>query len=238
MTALFAALDATWPAAETAERAGWRLRRGAGGGRRLSAASALRPGADPAEAEAGLALWGQPPLFRVGADEAALDAALAARGLGVEAPSRFFAAEAAALLDDRSETARVIRGTGRVALMEEIWAGGGTGPARLAAMDRAAGPKAFLMARLGDRPAAVAFVACAGGVAMIHAIRTLPEMRRRGAARMLMAAAAGFAAERGAETLALAVEADNESAIRLYEALGMRDAGGYHYRVRQEGDST
>ncbi|MFN3262598.1 MAG: GNAT family N-acetyltransferase [Pikeienuella sp.] len=232
MSALFAALDATWPAAETRERAGWLLRRGAGGGRRVSSATALHPDADIADAEAGLAAWGQSPVFRISGAETALDAALEARGYAVEAPSVLFSTPAASLLDDRPETARVVRGSGRVALMEEIWAAGGIGPARLAVMDRAAPPKAFMLARLGDRPAAVAFIAAAGGVAMIHAVETLPEHRRKGAARMLLAAAARFAVETGAETLALAVEAKNERAIPLYLSLGMGERARYHYRVK------
>lgn len=236
MNPLFDALDATWPAAETRARAGWLLRRGAGGGRRVSSATALRADVEIGEAEAGMAAWGQPPVFRLAAEESALDAALDARGYAVEAPSVLFSAPAAALLDDRPETARVVRGAGRVALMEEIWAAGGIGPARLAVMDRVSGPKSFMMARLGDRPAAVAFVAVSGavsgGVAMIHAVETLPDHRRKGAARMLLAAAARFALESGAETLALAVEARNERAIPLYLSLGMGEQARYHYRVK------
>ncbi len=235
--ALFAALDATWPAIETTDRAGWRLRRGGGAGRRVSSATALAPAPDPAEAEAGFAAWGQAPVFRLRRDEAALDSALAARGYGVEAPSLLYETTAASLLDDRPETARVIRGAGRVALMEDIWEAGHVGPARLAVMDRVAGPKSFLLGRIGDRPAGVAFVACAGDVAMIHSVFTLPEMRRKGVAKMLVAAAARFATESGAPRFALAVETDNAAAIRLYEALGMRLAGRYHYRTRREDDS-
>ncbi|MEL6220255.1 MAG: GNAT family N-acetyltransferase, partial [Pseudomonadota bacterium] len=63
---LLAAVDATWPPAEMVERNGWVLRRGAGGGKRVSAASRL-PGAEPdvTAAVAGLAAWAQPPLFRL-----------------------------------------------------------------------------------------------------------------------------------------------------------------------------
>ncbi|MEX2518343.1 MAG: GNAT family N-acetyltransferase, partial [Paracoccaceae bacterium] len=56
--------------------------------------------------------------------------------------------------------------------------------------------------------------------------------RRKGAARMLMSAAARFAVEEGASVLALAVTERNDAARALYLALGMAAATGYHYRVK------
>ncbi|MEX2520371.1 MAG: GNAT family N-acetyltransferase, partial [Paracoccaceae bacterium] len=168
--ALLSALEATWPAAETLERDGWRLRRGAGGGRRVSAATALSGGADIGAAETAMADWGQTPLFQLRPGDDALDAALAARGYLAADPTEIFTADPARLLDDKPETVRIIRGPTRIALIDEIWAKGGVGPTRLAVMDRAPEPKTYIVARLGDRPAAVAFVAVAGGIAMIHAV--------------------------------------------------------------------
>src|SRR6056297_252968 len=175
-----AAVDATWPAAELLTRAGWVLRRGAGGGQRVSAASAGTPGATPgiAAAAAAMARWGQKPLFRVDASEPALDAALEGAGFRVHDPVLVFAAPVAALTDPADETARVIRVSTPLALVEEIWAAGGIGPGRLAVMARAAGPKIVLMARLGDRPAGVAFVACDREVAMLHAVEVLTHHGR------------------------------------------------------------
>ncbi|MEO0359626.1 MAG: GNAT family N-acetyltransferase [Pseudomonadota bacterium] len=228
--AVFAALEATWPPAEAVEARGWRLRRGLGGGKRVSAASPLEVGADPDAAVAAMAGWGQEPLFQIRPQDEWLDDALSARRYQIIDRSQFLAAPAAPLLDDRPETARLIRGDGRVALMEEIWAEGGVGPGRLAVMDRTKAPKSYLMARLGDRAAAVAFVAASGGVAMIHAIETLHAMRRKGAARMLVAGAARFAVEAGAETLALVVTEANAPANGLYASLGFRRVAAYHYR--------
>lgn len=232
---LFAALDATWPAAEIVEREGWRLRRGAGGGRRVSAATRLAGASgepDIAAAEAAMEAWGQRPLFMLREGDEALDAALAAAGYGKVDETSFYLIEAAALLDDRPETARIIRGDGPVAMIEEIWAAGGVGPERLATMARAPGPKCYMIGRLSDRPAAVAFVAAAGDIAMVHALETLERARRSGAARMLMAGAARFAQENGARWLALAVTDRNVAASALYRGLGMAVAGGYHYRER------
>ena len=232
---LIAAIDATWPAAETRRRGAWVLRRGAGGGKRVSAAS-LWPGAretpDIALAEEAMRAWGQAPLFRLGGTEAeaALDRRLAAAGHPVLDPVVVYAAPVAALTDDRDETARIIRISTPLRIAEEIWEAGGIGPARRAVMDRAKGPKTTLMARAGDRPAAIAFAACAGRIAMLHAVEVLEAHRRGGAGTGLLHGAANWAAEAGAEWLALAVTEANAPARALYEKLGMGLAARYHYR--------
>jgi N-acetylglutamate synthase len=96
---------------------------------------------------------------------------------------------------------------------------------------RAPEPRRWLLGRLADRPAGCAFVACHGPVAMLHALQVAPDRRRRGLGGRLTRAAAAWAAEQGAGTLALAVEAANAPALALYSRVGMRRAGGYHYRA-------
>jgi GNAT superfamily N-acetyltransferase len=103
-------------------------------------------------------------------------------------------------------------------------------------MTRPTGPRMTLMARADDRPVGVAFVALTdkdgdGDIAMIHAIETAPEHRRKGAGGLLLRGAASFAAEHGAVWLALAVTEANAPARALYEKLGMALAGRYHYRI-------
>ena len=88
---------ATWPAAETRRLGPWTLRRGDGGGNRVSAATLDGPPADPAAAEAVMRGWGQPPLFMIRPGEDALDACLAARGYLERDPTLIAAAPAAAL---------------------------------------------------------------------------------------------------------------------------------------------
>ncbi len=116
--------------------------------------------------------------------------------------------------------------------MRELWTAGGIGPARQAVMDRVAGPKTGILARADDTPAGTAFVACDGKTAMIHAIHVAPELRRRGAAGNIMRAAAHWAQDQGAETLALAVTRANDAANHLYASIGMKVVGYYHYRVK------
>ena len=154
---LRAALAATWPAAETRRLGPWTLRRGDGGGSRVSAATLDGPLADPAEAEAAMRAWGQRPLFRIGRGEEALDALLAARGYARHEPTLVLAAPAAALAAAPDEAA--VLGPAPLACMAEIWAAGGIGPARLAVMARAPEPRSYILGRLGDRPAGCAFVA-------------------------------------------------------------------------------
>lgn len=231
---LLSALETTWPAAETLSHQGWRLRRGLGGGSRVSACIQDQEGADIEAPRAQLAEWGQKMLFQVRAGEDALDQRLEAAGYVKFDATTMMCVEASALLDDRPETARVIRGAAPVALMEEIWAEGGIGLERLAVMARAPGPKCYLLGRLADRPAAVAFVGLDGDIAMVHALETVERARRTGAGRMLMAGAARFAVEFGASWLALAVTERNIPAISLYRSLGMENVTGYHYRKAAE----
>lgn len=228
---VFAALDATWPAAATKARDGWLLRDGAGGGKRVSAASRMASDARVSAAEKAMRAMGQTPLFQVRGEEPDLDAALETAGYSIVDPVWLYTARAAALIDGKSEQSRVYRGQFAVAAMQEIWAAGGIGPARLAVMERAATPKSWLMTRIDDRPAGVAFVSVAGDIAMVHAIEVADAFRRKGAARALMSGAATFATDNGAGWLALAVTKANVGANALYQSLGMEAVAGYHYRL-------
>jgi ribosomal protein S18 acetylase RimI-like enzyme len=78
----------------------------------------------------------------------------------------------------------------------------------------------------------------AGGVAAyaddwvgFRSLEVDPAHRRRGLARQVMAALAGWGAERGATTAYLQVLADNEPALALYAGLGFRTHHRYRYLV-------
>ena len=228
---LMAAIDATWPPAEFREVGPWLLRRGDGGGQRVSAASTTDQAADLAAAEAGMRAWGQTPLFRLTPNQIELDRRLAQAGYAVKDPVALYAAPVASLADGRDETVQVIHVTSPLAMVDEIWVSGGIGPGRRAVMTRAQCPRMTLMARADDRPVGVAFVAVDGEIAMIHAIEVAPEHRRKGGGALLMRGAASFAAEHGAQWLALAVTEANAPARALYERLGIGRAGSYHYRI-------
>lgn len=224
------ALDATWAPVERIRTGGWTVRRGEGGGNRVSAASGS---GELAAAVAAQAAWGQDPLFRLLPEQTELDAELEAKGYRLHEPTVFYAAPADAMHGTQSHMAAAYRCHCRPAIMEEIWATGGIGPARLAIMDRVATPKQLLMSRAGDSPAATAFVAVDGDVAMIHAIEVLPQYRRKGCATLILEASARWASEQGAEWLTLAVTRANDTARALYERLGMIETGAYHYRIKK-----
>lgn len=237
---LMAATDATWAPAEMIDFGGWRLRAGGGGGKRVSAASPLQGGTDDAaigDAEAVMRDWGQPGLFRLTPDDAALDAELDALGYRVLDPVVLYAGPVNRLAGEGSHQAALYRCEFAPAIMEEIWTAGGIGPGRLAVMDRITGPATRLLSRAGDTPCGAAFVGISdedGAVAMIHAIEVLTRLRRQGAGRLLVEGAARFAAEHGAEWLALAVTEANAPARALYVRMGMAEAGNYHYRIAPE----
>lgn len=241
------ALDATWPPAALHRAGPWLLREGAGGGKRVSAASLEpertatwdhAPNAIP-EAEAAMRRLGQRPLFRLsplpGGDEAALDSALAARGYRPIDPTAVLVAPVGLLNPGPQPVMQAFALWPPLAVQRALWADAGVGPRRQAIMARVAGSCTTLMGRQSDRVAGTAFVACDGDVAMLHALEVTPALRRQGAARNIMHAAAAWAQAQGAAWLALAVTRANAPALALYAGLGMTEVGGYAYRQHPGG---
>ena len=233
-TRLLDALDVTWTPAEMTQAQNWTVRRGLGGGNRVSAASGS---GDVQVAVEAMARMGQVPLFQLKPGQVELDAELEAEGYRLHEPVVFYAAPVGRMMGEQSHMAAAYRCHCRPAIMEEIWREGGIGPERLAIMDRVIAPKQLLLSRAGDRPAGTAFVAVDREIAMIHAIEVLSQYRRKGSATLLLEVAARFASEHGAEWLTLAVTRANTGARALYERLGMAECGEYHYRIKT-GDPT
>ncbi len=221
-------MEATWPPARIWREGPFTLRDGAGGGKRVSAASC-----EGGWTEADLAILDRmaAPLVLIRASDRALDAALAARGWQVVDPVVAYAAPVTALAADLPPLAAFPHWP-PLAVTRAIWDEGGIGPDRVAVMQRASGPRTALLARDGDRPAGVAFVACHGTDAMLHALEVRPPLRRKGVGTTLLAAAANWAATVGAERLSLVVTRKNTAACALYARLGMQAVGQYHYRMK------
>ena len=226
--ALAAVMDATWPPARTWRKGSFTLRDGAGGGKRVSAAS-LAENWSLADLDA---LEAMPqPLVLVREADTALDAALAERGWQLVDPVVAYTAPVQGLLADLPPLAAFPHWP-PLQIACAIWDEAGIGSARLAVMDRATGAKAALLARLGDRPAGVAFVACHGEDAMLHALEVRPAFRRQGVGETLLHAAANWASAQGAGRLSLVVTARNTAARALYTRLQMQVVGQYHYRMK------
>jgi GNAT superfamily N-acetyltransferase len=221
-------MEATWPPARAWREGPFTFRDGAGGGKRVSAASCVG-----GWTEADLAVLDglAEPLVLIRPEDAPLDAALARRGWHVADPVVVYTAPVATLRADLPPLAAFPHWP-PLAIACSIWEEGGIGPARVSVMGRVAGPKTALLARDGDRPAGVAFVATLGPEAMLHALEVRPAHRRRGIGETLLRAAANWAAAEGADRLSLAVTERNTAARALYARVGLQVVGQYHYRVK------
>ena len=229
--ALYCAIDGTWPAAAKSHVGPWTIRDGQGGGKRVSAATlnGTEVG-DVASAEAAMRAFDQQPLFMVRQGEDALDTALEARSYQIIDPTNGYATPVSTLTDVPVPPVTAFVIWEPLAIMEDIWAKGGIGPARLAVMARAE-QKTAILARWNEKPAGVAFVAIHDGVAMVHAVEVLDHQRRQGVAQWIMRRAAFWAQDQGAHTLAVLTTAANGPANALYQQLGFTALGGYHYRI-------
>jgi ribosomal protein S18 acetylase RimI-like enzyme len=226
---LAAVMEATWPSASQRTLGPFVLRDGAGGGKRVSAASldGTFLDTDLDALEGAMA----EPLIMVRTGQDTLDIALEARGWRIVDPVVAYAAPVAQLTADLPRLTAFPHWP-PLEIARSIWADGGIGPARIAVMDRVTCPKAALLGRIDDRSAGVAFVACHGAEAMVHALEVKEGHRRLGLGRNLLHSAANWAADQGAARLSLVVTRQNAAARALYARLGMEVVGEYHYRMK------
>jgi ribosomal protein S18 acetylase RimI-like enzyme len=223
--ALARVMEATWPPARVWRQGPFLLRDGAGGGKRVSAASCAD---DWTEADLETLDHG---LMLIRPGDEALDAALETRGWRVVDPVAAYAAPVDQLAAELPPLTDFPHWP-PLEITRSIWAEGGIGPERVGVMLRAEGPRTAILARHEDRPAGAAFVALAGDQAMIHALEVRQSVRRRGIGTSLLRGAANWAAEAGARELSLVVTRQNAAACALYTRLGMQVVGQYHYRMK------
>lgn len=223
--ALARVMEATWPPARVWRQGPFLLRDGAGGGKRVSAASCAD---DWTEADIETLDHG---LMLIRPGDEALDAALEARGWRVVDPVAAYAAPVDQLAAELPPLTDFPHWP-PLEITRSIWAEGGIGPERVGVMLRAEGPRTAILARHEDRPAGAAFVALAGDQAMIHALEVRQSVRRRGIGTSLLRGAANWAAEAGARDISLVVTRQNAAACALYTRLGMQVVGHYHYRMK------
>jgi GNAT superfamily N-acetyltransferase len=232
MAHVFDVIDGTWPAAETWRDGPFLLRRGDGGGQRVSAATAIGPvgDADITKAETAMQAMGQPRLFQIRQDQEAFDTLLAQRGYAIVDPVNIYLASTQALTTRRPPPVTAFCVWEPLAIQIDIWAKGGIGPGRIAVMRRAKGPKTSILGRINDHPGGTAFVAVHDGVAMVHALEVLPHQRQQGMAGWFMRMAAFWGRDHGAAQIAVVCTQANIGANALYASLGMVLVGQYHYR--------
>lgn len=226
---LSALMEATWPSARSWHMGAFTCRDGDGGGKRVSAATCDGDWSknDLTRLENDLT----EPLVLIREGDAPLDAALADRGWRIVDPVVAYAAPVALLQAELPPLAAFTHWP-PLQIAASIWEEGGIGSPRLRVMDRVTGPKTALLARQGDRPAGVAFVAGLGQNAMLHALEVRPHQRRQGVGETLLRAAANWAAGQGLTHLSLVVTKRNIAARALYDRLGMAVVGQYHYRMK------
>ncbi|MGC1503352.1 MAG: GNAT family N-acetyltransferase [Sulfitobacter sp.] len=229
---LFAASEATWPAARTWEQDGFTLREGQGGGQRVSAATALGAVTEHqiTAAEKAMQAIGQRPIFCERGDTPQLDQALAARGYVIKDPTTLYVLPIERLTDVEVPPVTAFSIWEPLAIMNEIWATDGIGQARRNVMARAA-CKTGVLARWNEQPAGAAFVAIHKAICMVHGLVVLPHQRRQGVAEWMMRRAAFWGQSQGATHISVLCVDANAGATALYRALGFEAVGGYHYRV-------
>lgn len=174
----------------------------------------------------------QPDIFMIRDGDDSLDAALADRDYEIVDPVALHLIPAKNLTDKPVPPVSAFQLWPPLAIMADIWAGGGIGPARLQVMDRAKSPKTTILARANDQPAGTAFTALHENIAMIHAIEVVPAQRNQGVGCNIMRCAGHWAQDQGADWMALAVTKANRAGNALYASLGMQVVGQYHYRKR------
>ncbi|MEM6974179.1 MAG: GNAT family N-acetyltransferase [Pseudomonadota bacterium] len=230
------ASDVTWPAATVETLGGWNLRLSAEAAGSRANSAWVRSPADMAEddaidaVEAFYRSHGRAARFQIWPADAALDAALAARGWVPYDACAILARPAGGDWPAAGEGTAAVRLEMPLAMASRLWAEGGVGAERQAVFARAGGARALFLGRIGQQPAGMVGVTLDGEVAVTQALWVDPTLRGRGLGATLMAAAGRAAAELGATAIAHAVVTDNAPARALYARLGFQSVGHYHYR--------
>jgi GNAT superfamily N-acetyltransferase len=228
---------AAWPALETADLDGWLWRYSGGGSQRANSVSALAYRGTDVEraidaAEGRYRARGAAPMFQICDVNAPgdLDERLARRGYRLQEPCTCLAKAIAPI---EAPTGVEIGDVSSEDWLSVYLAGitesrRGLAPMILAGVPQ---PRAFLLLRDRDGPAATALAVAAEGVVIAECVMTLATRRRSGAASRVMLALEAWGAQQGATVAALQAVGANAPAQALYARLDYTRVGGYHYRV-------
>ncbi len=228
-----------WPALETRDLAGWRLRFSGGYTKRANSINALGPDARcDAETLAGLEApylaLGQRPAWRLTPlAPAAMADLLAGRGYPVIERSLLQVCPLHVGFAADPEVAILPRPT--PGWIEAFCTHSPVRPEHRQTMQRMlaaiAEPAAFAFAEAAGRPLAMAIGAVDGDHMGLFDVLVMPEARRRGWARRVTESLYAWAWHHGARFAYLQVVATNQAAMPLYAAQGFRTLYEYEYRV-------
>lgn len=158
------------------------------------------------------------------------DRSLAAAGYAIEGTTRTIAANLSH--HSRREEAGVELTSGPTPEWIAARVGSQGDPATEALLARLAIPAIFATVKRHGEVAAIGYVVLDEGFCIVESIRTAPAFQRQGLGTICVGALMAAAAQAGAKTACLQVDAANVAGLALYAGLGFdRHLYGYHYRV-------
>jgi N-acetylglutamate synthase len=230
---------AGWPALESRDVAGWRLRFSGGYTKRANSINALTPDAETDDGilsslERAYRERGQPAIWRLSPlAPPTIDGLLAARGYRAIERSLVQVAPLTAVFAAAPEV--VIHATPTEAWIEAFAAHSPVRPKHRAPMQRMLAaispPAGFAFVEEAGRPMAMAIGVVQGDHMGLFDVLVMPHARRRGLARKVTESLYAWAWRRGARRAYLQVVATNAAAMPLYAAQGFRTVYDYAYRI-------
>jgi len=238
--------DRAWPARDQVRLGGWRLNAADGWSMRTNACWTLAdPEGDPEAALDAVEAWyqtrGLRPRFKLtdGATAPAdLPDRLTRRGYAATKPTLVMVGPADGRSDPDVQLSR--QPDARFEAVFTASAGGNRADARerLETLARIPAPARFGGLLIDGETAALGACAVEGDWVGLFGMRTLADHRRKGLARRILGALLAEASGLGARQAYLQVEADNASAIALYQTAGFQTAYRYHYWVSKSPSSA
>lgn len=231
-----------WPALEAVEIDGWLARASAGGSVRANSVSALDYSgrdldASIARVVAFYRAKGARPRFTITdvSLPTGLDAALAAGGWRHRGDHLTMTKHLAGVArsDGHACGITIVRHDHPTPGWYRVYLEGLSGDRRDVAprlVERVPAPCCFFSGFRDGRVVASGLSVLDGAVASVQCMATLPEARRAGMARAVLAAIEAYAWDGGARHLYLQADAANIAAISLYRSVGFDVAGRYHAR--------
>lgn len=228
-----------WPALETRDRAGWRLRFADGYTKRANSINALDKDTQTdlstlQSLEAAYRARNQAPVWRLTPlAPPAMDGILSARGYRTIERSLLQVCPLHAGFEAAPEVR--IHAEPTPAWIEAFCTHSPVRPEHRDTMRRMlaaiAKPAGFAFVEAAGRPLAMAIGAVEGDHMGLFDVLVMPEARRRGLARKITESLYAWAWGHGARFAYLQVVATNQAAMPLYAAQGFRTAYAYEYRI-------